>query len=128
MTTEDNDSKARRSKDTSAGEGGCRINIQIASEGRSSASTTASSPPPAGEPCPPPLPSDDHTCPPTATGACVRSVARREAEAEPAAQAGEAAGQYARTEPLAASFFHLARRFLAARRRRTSWSSAPSRR
>ena len=111
MVTEDNESKDGRSENTSAGDGGCRIDIHIASTGDVNI-YNCTSPPPDGDPCPPP-PNDDHTCPPTATGACVPVSLGAKPKQSRQRKLEKLLAHTRVPSSLAASFFHMARRFLA---------------
>jgi hypothetical protein len=111
MAAEDNDSKAPRSENTGDCEGGCRINIQITSSDVNIYNCT--SPPPHDEPCPPPPPEDDHTCPPTATGACVPASLGAKPKQSRQRKLEKLLANTRVPSSLAASFFHMSRRFLA---------------
>jgi len=107
MGTEDNDSKT-----TSAEDCGCRIDISIASQGDVNI-YNCSSPKSGGEPCPPPPQDDDHVCPPTATGACVPASLGAKPKQSRQRKLEKLLANTRVPSSLAASFFHLARRFLA---------------
>jgi hypothetical protein len=88
---------------------GCRIDIQIESQGDVNIyNCTASAP--SSEPCPPPK--DDHVCPPVAPGACVPVSLGSKPKQSRRRKLDKLLANTRVPSALGASFFHLTRRYL----------------
>src|SRR5215831_18890564 len=91
---------------------GCRIDIQIDSEGDVNI-YNCTSPRPIEEPYP--QPKDDHVCPPVAPGACVPASLGAKPKQSRRRKLDKLLANARVPSALGASFFQLARRFLAGR-------------
>lgn len=101
----------------------CRIDIHIESQGDVNI-YNCTPPGSSSEPCPPPK--DDHDCPPVAPGACVPVSLGSKPKQSRRSKLDKLLANTRVPSALGASFFHLTRRYLAARRRPTRLRSAPS--
>lgn len=100
----------KTSKNGPAEDGGCRIDIQIESRGKVNI-YNCTAPRPSEEPCPPPK--DDHVCPPVAPGACVPVSLGSKPKQSRRRKLDKLLANTRVPSALGASFFHMARRFLA---------------
>jgi hypothetical protein len=89
---------------------GCRIDIQIDSQGDVNI-YNCTAPRPSEEPCPPPK--DDHVCPPVAPGACVPVSLGSKPKQSRRRKLDKLLANTRVPSALGASFFHLTRRYLA---------------
>jgi len=89
----------------------CNIDIQIESKGDVNIYNCTTAPSPSGEPCPPPK--DDHVCPPVAPGACVPASLGAKPKQSRRRKLDKLLANTRVPSALGASFFHMARRFLA---------------
>lgn len=89
---------------------GCRIDIQIESQGDVNI-YNCTAPAPSSEPCPPPK--DDHVCPPVALGACVPVSLGSKPKQSRRRKLDKLLANTRVPSALGASFFHLTRRYLA---------------
>jgi hypothetical protein len=89
---------------------GCRIDIQIESQGDVNI-YNCTAPAPSSEPCPPPK--DDHVCPPVALGACVPVSLGSKPKQSRRRKLDKLLANTRVPSSLGASFFHLTRRYLA---------------
>jgi hypothetical protein len=89
----------------------CNIDIQIESKGHVNIYNCTTAPSPSGEPCPPPK--DDHVCPPVAPGACVPASLGAKPKQSRRRKLDKLLANTRVPSALGASFFHMARRFLA---------------
>ncbi len=95
-----------------AEDAGCRIDIQIKSQGDVNI-YNCTAPAPRGEPCPPPK--DDHVCPPIAPGACVPVSLGSKPKQSRRRKLDKLLANTRVPSALGASFFHLTRRYLASK-------------
>ena len=93
-----------------AEDAGCRIDIQIESQGDVNI-YNCTAPRPSSEPCPPPK--DDHVCPPVAPGACVPVSLGSKPKQSRRRKLDKLLANTRVPSVLGASFFHLTRRYLA---------------
>lgn len=91
-------------------DGGCRIDIQIESQGDVNI-YNCTAPASSSEPCPPPK--DDHVCPPVALGACVPVSLGSKPKQSRRRKLDKLLANTRVPSALGASFFHLTRRYLA---------------
>lgn len=106
-----NTSKYTGSTTTKPAEGAsCRIDIQIESRGDVNI-YNCTAPAPSSQPCPPPK--DDHVCPPVAPGACVPVSLGSKPKQSRRRKLDKLLANTRVPSALGASFFHLARRYLA---------------
>jgi hypothetical protein len=103
--------KTGESTSTTPGEGACcKIKIQIASKGDVKIYNCATTPDQSGDPC---SPQDGHVCPPVAPGACVPVSLGAKPKQSRRRKLDKLLANTRVPSALGASFFHLARRFLA---------------
>jgi hypothetical protein len=100
----------KTSKNAPAEDGGCRIDIQIESQGDVNI-YNCTAPRPSEAPCPPPK--DDHVCPPGAPGACVPVSLGSKPKQRRRCKLDKLLTNTRVPSALGASFFHLTRRYLA---------------
>lgn len=106
-----NTSKHTKSTTTKPAEdAGCRIDIQIESQGDVNI-YNCTAPASRSEPCPPPK--DDHVCPPVAPGACVPVSLGSKPKQSRRRKLDKLLANTRVPSVLGASFFHLTRRYLA---------------
>jgi hypothetical protein len=89
----------------------CNIDIQIESKGDVNIYNCTTAPSSSGEPCPPPK--NDHVCPPVAPGACVPASLGAKPKQSRRRKLDKLLANTRVPSALGASFFHMARRFLA---------------
>lgn len=100
----------KTSKNSPAEDSGCRIDIQIDSQGDVNI-YNCTAPHPSEEPCPPPK--DDHVYPPVAPGACVPVSLGSKPKQSRRRKLDKLVANTRVPSALGASFFHLTRRYLA---------------
>src|SRR5690242_21767456 len=106
-----NTSKPTQSTTTKPAEDtGCRIDIKIDSGGDVNI-YNCTAPAPSNQQCPPPK--NDHVCPPTALGACVPASLGSKPKQSRRRKLEKLLANTHVPSALGASFFHLARRYLA---------------